>query len=351
MTSDNQRDGNFPRILICGLGSIGRRHLRNLKTLGVQELMLLRSGKSTLPDDELEGIPVEHDLQAALKRWQPDAVVVSNPTSMHVDTAATALRQGCYVLLEKPISDALAAIQPLTTAAQKYPDRVLVGFQFRYHPGLARIKKLLQQGAIGRPLSVSAHWGEYLPGWHPWEDFRQSYSARRDLGGGVVNTLSHPIDYLRWLLGDVREVTAMLTADSTLDLEVEDTATLLLAFESGTHGVVHLNYNQRPPRHAFEVVGDLGTICWDNADGAVHWWSEQEPQWRRFDMDEQFERNDLFMAEARHFLAVIAGDEAPRCPLQDGIRALEITEAAHQSQRQGTRMTVHPQVWEQDGEA
>ena len=350
MSAASQRRSASPRIMICGLGSIGRRHLRNLQALGVDDLVLLRSGKATLPDEDLAGIPVEHNLAAALDSWKPDGVVVSNPTSLHAETALAALRAGSYVLLEKPVSPTTDLIPALLRAERESAGRVLVGYQFRYHPGLAAVQDLLNEQAIGMPVSVSVHWGEYLPGWHPWEDYRRSYSARRDLGGGVVNTLSHPIDYLRWLLGDVSYVTALMTSSGGLEMDVEDTGTLLLEFDSGVHGVVHLNYNQRPPRHDLEIVGTQGSIRWDNSGGSVRWWSEGTADWTSLMPPEGFERNTLFMDEASHFLAVMNGDGRPRCSLLDGIRALEITQAAHQSKASGARMKIHKLLWEQDGE-
>jgi len=331
-----------PRLLICGLGSIGRRHLRNLAALDVQDIVLLRTGKSTMPDEGLEGYPVEQDLGTALARWKPDGVVVSNPTSLHVATAYAALRAGCHVLMEKPVSDVLQPALPLLAAEHGSPGKVLVGFQFRYHPGILLARQILETDVIGKPVSVTAHWGEYLPGWHPWEDYRSSYSARRDLGGGVVNTLSHPIDYLRFLFGDVHAVSALLSTNGGLEMDVEDTATLLLEFQSGVHGVVHVNYTQRPPRHDVEIVGQSGSLRWNNSDGAARWWLEDEGAWIKEMPPEGFERNHLFLDEARNFLDVIAGTDAPRCTLLDGIRALEITEAAHEAQRSGARVVLEP---------
>ncbi len=184
------------KFLIAGLGSIGRRHFRNLRALGENDLVLYRTNRATLPNDELAGSPVETDLAQALA-GKPDVVIVSNPTSLHLDTAIPAARAGCHLFLEKPISHSLERVDELAAAVRQSGSRVLVGFQFRFHPGLRKAAALLAEGAIGKPLAFHVHWGEYLPGWHPWEDYRQGYAARSDLGGGVVLTLSHPLDYLR----------------------------------------------------------------------------------------------------------------------------------------------------------
>ncbi len=116
---------------------------------------------------------------------------------------------------------------------------------------------------------MRAHWGEYLPGWHPWEDYRQGYSARPDLGGGVVLTLSHPLDYLRWLFGEVEALWAFTGKSSDLELQVEDTAEIGLRFANGVLGSLHLDYNQRPPGHWLEVITSQGTLRWDNLSGEV----------------------------------------------------------------------------------
>jgi predicted dehydrogenase len=332
------------RFLIAGLGSIGRRHLRNLVALGKTDIILYRTHQSSLPDDDLSAFPVETDLPSALAR-RPEAIIVSNPTSMHLEVAIPAARAGCHLLLEKPISHSMQGVEQLVAALQRGGGQALVGFQFRFHPGLQTIARLLHQGAIGRVLSARAHWGEYLPVWHPWEDYRQAYSARRELGGGVILTLSHPLDYLRWLMGDVRALWAFAGSISDLALDVEDTAEIGLQFADGALGSVHLDYNQRPPAHTLEIIGTRGTIRWDNADGAVHLYKTatstetdadaSEIAWQTFPAPPGFERNHLYLAEMRHFLQVARGEAAPVCTLDDGIQALHLALAAQQSAQEG----------------
>ncbi|MCJ7825335.1 MAG: Gfo/Idh/MocA family oxidoreductase, partial [Anaerolineales bacterium] len=256
------------KFMIAGLGSIGRRHLRNLIALGEEDILLYRSGKGTLPDDELEGYLSEVDLDSALAH-DPDAVIVSNPTALHLDVAIPAAEMGCHLLLEKPISHNLERVDELQAAVERGGGNVLVGYQFRFHPGLQAVKCWLEEGRIGKTTSAHAHWGEYLPDWHPWEDYRSSYSARSDLGGGVVLTLCHPFDYLRWLLGDVESIFGLVGNLADLGLEVEDTADVVLRFESGALGSVHLDYHQRPATHNLEIIGTQGTIHWDNQDGVT----------------------------------------------------------------------------------
>ena len=334
------------KFLIAGLGSIGRRHFRNLIALGEKDIILLRSHRATLPDDELAGYPVETDLAEALKKHKPEAVIVANPTSLHLDVAIPAAEAGCHILLEKPVSNSLDRLDVLQKAAEKSGSRILVGFQFRYHPTLNKARELIQQGALGKVLTVHAHWGEYLPQWHPWEDYRQGYAARADLGGGVIVTLTHPLDYLRFLLGEVESLWSFNGHLSPLEMDVEDAAEIGLRFVSGAVGGVHLNYFQRPPVHRLEIVGTGGTLRWDNADGVLHHFkmpatfgtfSEEPPApvVEAVAPPEGFERNQLFLAQTRHFVETAAGESEPRCTLADGARALRLALAAQESQKSG----------------
>jgi predicted dehydrogenase len=326
------------KFLIAGLGSIGRRHLRNLVSLGEKDIILYRTHQATLPDAELASFPVTSVLEEALAQ-KPDSVIVANPTALHLDVAIPAAKAGCDLLMEKPLSNSLEGIPLLRDAMALGNAKVLMGFQFRFHPGLNQISKLLKEGAIGRPLSVRAHWGEYLPNWHPWEDYRQGYAARSDLGGGVILTLCHPLDYLRWLLGDIQEIFAFGGHLSDLELQVEDTAEISIHFVNGVVGSVHLNYNQRPPVHQLEIVGTGGTLRWDNADGAAQFSRAGEP-WENFPVPTGFERNWLFQDEMRHFLAVSRGSEDPICTLEDGIWAQRLALTALKSIETGVKIRL-----------
>jgi len=337
------------KFLIAGLGSIGRRHLRNLVALGEKDVVLLRTRKATLPDDELAGYPVEIDIHKAIKKHKPDAVIVANPTALHLDVAIPAAEAGCAILLEKPVSDSLDGLDTLQQAAQKSGSKILVGFQFRYHPTLNKARELIQANAIGKVLTVHAHWGEYLPQWHPWEDYRQSYAARADLGGGVIRTLTHPLDYLRYLIGDVESLWSFNGHISPLELDVEDVAEIGLKFSNGAIGGVHLNYVQRPPRHTLEIVGTDGTLRWDNADGILQLqrfpapfasYSDLPPApvIETFSPPDDFDRNQLFVSQMRHFIETARGEAEPICSLDDGVMALRLALAAVKSQALSTKI-------------
>lgn len=323
------------RILIAGLGSIGRRHLRNLAALGESDIVLLRTHRATLPDAELGAYPVETDLREALRKHRPEAVIVSNPTAFHLSVAVPAAEAGCAILLEKPISATADGLELLQAAAQRSGSQVLVGFQFRFHPGLLCARKKISDGDLGRIIYARVDFGEYLPAWHPWEDYRQSYAARADLGGGVLLTQCHSLDYLPWLVGEVRAVWGLLGRLSDLELDVEDTAEIGLRFTGGTLASVHLDYAQRPPTHRLDVVGTRASLRWDASDGATRIYRPESSVWETYSVPAGWERNTMFMDEMRHFLEVARGESAPACTLDDGIRVMKLIEAVQQSDSSG----------------
>jgi predicted dehydrogenase len=337
------------KFLIAGLGSIGRRHFRNLIALGEKELVLLRSHRSTLPDADLSGYPVETDLRAALKKHKPEAVIVANPTALHLDIAIPAAQAGCSILLEKPISHTLERVDELESAVEKGGGRLLVGFQFRFHPGLMRAKQLIADGEIGRIISAHVHFGEYLPAWHPWEDYRKGYAARADLGGGVVRTQSHALDYLPWLVGKVESVWGFTARLSDLEVDVDDTAKIGLRFQNRALGSLHLDYNQQPPSHHFEIIGTQGSLQWDLSDGEVRIYrapsptgkkAEGEGEWQVYPLPAGWERNVMFMDEMRHFVSVVRDQTRPACSLEDGIRVMKLINAVEESQRTGRLVSL-----------
>jgi len=315
------------KFLIIGYGSIGRRHFRNLLSMGEQDILFYRTHQSTLDDNELADFIVETDLKAALDH-KPDAVIIANPSAYHLDAAIPAAREGCHILLEKPISHSMQRVEDFSQLVQKNGIKVLVGFQFRFHPNLLKIKELLEDNKIGRVLSYRSHWGEYLPAWHPWENYRHSYAARKDLGGGVLLTLCHNYDYLRWLFGEAQIHSALLGYNSDLGIEVEDTAEIGLISDDDIIGSLHLNFTQMPVKNILDIVGTKGSIHWDYYKNQVDLYTfnnEGEVKTISYFVPDDFDRNDLFIEEMEHFIEVINGQAEPRCSLDDGIKALELS--------------------------
>ncbi len=269
------------KALFVGLGGIGQRHLRNLRELcgdGVEILAYrVRKNSQVLTDklqveqgsslEEKYGIRVFNDLDAALQ-VRPTIAFICNPTSYHVPAALACARAGCHLLVEKPLSHDLHGIEELCAVAERNKLICLVAYQMRFHPCLRYAHACLQQKKLGKIIAVRAEVGEYLPSWHSYEDYRQMYASRKDLGGGVIITQIHEIDYLYWFFGMPNRIFALGGRLSSLEIDVEDTASILMECD----GVpVHLqqDYVQRPPSRNLEIIGDEGKLVVDLRNPAL----------------------------------------------------------------------------------
>lgn len=319
----------MPRFLIAGLGSAGKRHLSSLLSLGLRDILLLRTRPE--PIREAPDLPVFTRLEDALAA-RPDLVVVSTPTSAHLEVAVPAAEAGCHLLIEKPLSHTWQGVENLLAIARRRRIVGLVGFDLRFDPGLRRIKTLLAAGTIGRITSLQAAVGQYLPDWHPWEDYRRGVSARIETGGGVLLDLIHELDYVPWLVGPVTEIACLSGKVSRLEIETEDTAEILLRFENGAIGSLHLDYVQRAPHRSCRLIGEEGTIVWDYFAQTVTWYTAACGQWQSFAYPDH-QRNDRFLAEVTHFLACVEGREQPETDLATGSRSLQLVLAAKESSR------------------
>jgi predicted dehydrogenase len=317
--------------LLVGYGSIGRRHLANLHGLGVSDWAVVHSGAGTLPFDPPCPVRTYANLSEALQAEAPAFAVIANPTALHLPSALACVERGCDLLLEKPVSHTIDGLDTLSREVTTRGNKVLVGFQFRFDRGLRKVGELLRARAVGAPLHVRVVWGEYLPGWHPWEDWRASYAARRDLGGGVHHTLCHPLDYLRMLLGDPTGLTASLVDHGPLGLEVAEAADVTLRFPAGVSAQVHLDYWSRPTTHRVEIVCTDGVIVWDHSVGELRVGDGAAAAWQSEPFPGAGDRDELFLSEARHLLDVIGGRAEPACTLDDGAQVVRLCAAIERS--------------------
>jgi len=326
------------RVLVVGCGSIGQRHLHNLSTVEDVHLSACRAvGNRELDADLRDRVEIYVEWRQALLD-RPDAVIVANPTSLHIQTALDAAQAGCHLFIEKPLSHDLQGVNLLISEVQNRDLVTLMGCNLRFHPGLQQVQQLLVSQAIGNVLSVRSEAGSYLPDWRPWQDYRQSYSAREELGGGVILDLIHELDYLYWFFGGVKSVFASAEHRSELEIETEDVAEILLEHENGIWSSVHLDYCQRPPKRICYIVGETGTIRWDYYAGTVSVRQTSTGEWQVF-ADGLEDRNEMYLAEMQHFIDCLEGKAQPINNIVTGTEVLRIALAAKQSAKSGEKVT------------
>jgi predicted dehydrogenase len=323
------------RVLVIGCGSIGKRHLGNLKALNAGEIFACDPR-----DDRRQEATTQFDVAAwatledGWKR-EPNGAVIATPTSTHVDLALEAARRGCHLFIEKPVGHRLDGLDELLEIVSRRGLVTLVGCNMRFHPGLMKVKSLLEEKAVGHVVAARVEVGSYLPDWHPWEDYRESYSALTHLGGGVILDAIHELDYIRWMLGEVRTVACFSGRQAGLGIETEDTAGILLRFVDGAIGEVHLDYVQREYSRTCQIIGDKGTIRWDYGAGEVRLYSGATRRSDVFHNPLGWGPNSMYLDEARHFLRCLAGENEPAVDVFEGRRVLEVALAAKESAATG----------------
>lgn len=338
------------KILMAGLGGIGQRHVRNLLTLKGSNVEIIayrvRNQSQVLTDqlaiesgsnlEEKYAIKVFTDLDQALYQ-KPDAVFICNPSSMHITVALLAAQAGCNLFIEKPLSNNYTHIEELVALIENNSLVAMVGYQMRFHPCLLRLNSLLQQKVIGRIIATRIEVGEYLPGWHTYEDYRQMYASRKELGGGVILSQIHEFDYIYWLFGLPKYLFTLGGHLSSLEIDVEDIAsTLMECTVDGQPVPVHLHqdYVQRPPSRNCQVIGDEGKILVDFRTLTVQLFDHQGTLVETYSYS-SFQRNQLFLDEMEHFLDCLEKKRTPSVTVRDGAQSLRMALASKESLSSG----------------
>jgi len=326
--------------LVAGCGSIGKRHLGNLRELGETELSVYRSRRTDVEEIEREfGVESFFSLDDALAD-PPNVVLVANPTSMHVPVALKAASAGCHIFIEKPVSDSLDDTTELATLVRTNGVTAAVGYNLRFHPVVRKLKEMVDSGCTGDIFGIRAWAGQYLPEWHPDEDYRSSYVARPELGGGVILTLSHELDYLYWLFGEVAEVTATASQPSELEMDTESLAEITLVFKTGTVAHVHLDCLNRRTSRGCELIGSRGTIRCDLNRAEILAYMNGAGESQRIPVP-LTDPNRMYVDELAHFIGCVSAEQEPMVPLREGIAVLEIALAAHRAAATGMKQLCH----------
>lgn len=342
------------KILFAGMGSIGQRHARNLRAMLGDDVDLLayrvrRLRRVITPDMRLEpegdvearyGLRVFTDLDDALAE-RPDAVLVANPPARHMDVALAAARAGCALFIEKPLSHDWSGVPELIDLVERQGLVCMVGYQLRFHPGLRVVQALLRNRAIGAIVAARLEFGEHLPDWHPYEDYRETHMAHASAGGGVVLSQIHDLDYAYSLFGLPRRVYAVGGRLGRLEMDAEDTMGVLMECAVDGRSIpvsLHQDCLQRPKRRRCELVGE-GRIELDFDAPSVNVFDETGRLTERHAFD-GFERNQMYLDEMHHFLACLQGERHPVVGVREGADSLRMALAIKASQASGVAVSV-----------
>jgi len=321
-------------FLIVGLGSIGRRHLDCLRSIRPDSEIIVWRQHNQEPEIPLGADGVVFSLQEALEK-RPMAAIISNPAPLHVEAGIALATHGVHLLIEKPLSNSLDGIDKLLKICSEKQSVLMVGYVLRFNQALWCFKEAIKEQLIGRVVSVRSEIGQYLPDWRPGMDYRESVSAREVLGGGALLELSHELDYIRWIFGDVVSVSACIERTGILDIDTDDLVELILEIH-GDEGQkiianVHLDMLQRVVSRSCKAVGEKGILEWDAISNTVRYYSGDEKCWHSLFEPQVLPRNSIYTAQIESFLESIESGNEPVITAGDGMAVVKIIDSARQS--------------------
>lgn len=317
-------------FLVVGCGSIGQRHIRNLIALGHKVCGCEKNRRKSAMVSEKYNINIYKNLKDALSQ-RYNAAFICTPTREHIPNSIEIAKRDIHLFIEKPLSNSLSGVDKLLRLVKNKNLITLVGCNIRFFPTFIMAKKLIEDGKIGEVLSVKVEFGFYLPYWHPYEDYRKSYSANKSLGGGVILDDIHEIDSLVWLFGDVKEIFCFTGKLSNLEIDTEDIAEIFLKFKSGLIAQIHLDYLQRTYRRYYEFIGEKGVIVWNYVKQSVELYSKKTNEWRVYQEDINTNREKMFIDEVKHFINCIKGKENSVNDILFAKKTLEVALACYES--------------------
>jgi predicted dehydrogenase len=305
--------------LFVGLGGAGQRHLRLFKDHYEKEMTFLAfRSKSTTPllnsdfsvntTETLEthyGLKMFDSLENALAA-KPEYVVISTPTSRHLPYAIDAAKSGAHILLEKPFSDTLVGFDEFKALVIHNKSHFMLSFQRRFHPFSQKIKSIINQNLLGKISKVSVQVSSYVPEWHPYEDFRDLYACRKELGGGVLLTECHEIELCYWFFG--LPTSLYCTGTSVAGLDVEDTVHLILNYDNFSINL-NLSFMHQHAKRTLSFSGEKGEITCDFVNHALDVTYFDNPE-ASFSERNSVASDDLFIEQLHYFMKSFSFNES-----------------------------------------
>ncbi|MDI3549608.1 MAG: hypothetical protein PWQ15_710 [Methanobacterium sp.] len=313
------------KILVVGCGSIGQRHARNARKLAVEELLLFDIDLDRVSEfaREINTDKVYDSLEDLLNENSDiDGALICTPSSLHLENAILLANHGINLFVEKPLATDLKDVDKLLKIVKEKKLVSMMGQSYRFHEGFVKLKKLLNQNIIGKIYHVNYYGGQYLPDWHPDRDYRREYSARSNLGGGVLlTTMSHMVDNIQWLFGNIKIINGWKDRLSNLEIDVEDSVFLL--FKTDKNVIVNTSFDflQQCPQHVMIITGEKGHIKVDFNKHYIEICTKNGSSTLNY----EFDSNYRYVEELKYFFKLIENhEEDTEIDLTIGKNVLEI---------------------------
>lgn len=332
---------DIKKILIVGNGSISRRHQSIARKFFPSADIRVLS-QSRLSNQTSDVNSLFHELEEAI-HFGSQIAVIANPSNMHIEIATILAKKGTHLLIEKPISNDIQGVEELLKICKNNKVTLLIGYNLRFLNSLNFFKRAIDQNIIGSVLSIRCEVGQYLPLWRTEKNYQDSVSAQRKLGGGVLLELSHEIDYLSWIFGEVEWVYSVISKYSNLEIDVEDCAYILMGFKKFLSqdqlvGNVTMDFIRHDTTRYCTAIGEAGTLRWDAINSKVALLESGETSW--IDLFNVGTENNSYEAEWRHFLEIVEVNGAPIVSGFDALSTLKIIEAIKISSKEKKRIFI-----------
>ena len=332
------------QIVIIGFGSIGRKHLKVLRSIhkNIKVYILTRQkiGNNMPPETK-----ILKNMDEVIN-INPDVVLISSPASSHIDYAHKLLRYNIPLFIEKPISNKYDT--KLRDFYEYYKKRknkiVFIGYHLTFSKSLKEFKNFIKKGKLGKIISIRSQVGQDLRDWRVNVDYSKSVSAKKSLGGGVLRELSHDINYLQQIFGKYNWVQALLFKKSELKVNVEDTAFLNISCKDNKiENIINLNidFTRQDKKRECVVIGSNGTLKWDGFRNRVDFFSKDLKKWKKIFSCKQ-SVFDMYRLEWNHFFSVIKNKEISSLNnVSESIQVLKLIEQAEKSNKlNGKRIMI-----------
>ena len=319
------------KILIIGFGSIAKRHINNL-IHNINCEIIVYSRRKNIRFLDHKKIMVLNSLEKCLLE-KPDVALITNETAFHIPMAIKMAKSGLDLFIEKPLSNSTNGIKKLQKIVKQKKLVTQMGCNLRFHKCIIKIRRLINQKKIGRVISIQSENGSYLPDWHPHEDYRKGYASDRQLGGGIILTMIHDIDYLYWIFGNPKSIFSVSGKFSDLDISAEDYCSSIIEFKNNITAELHLDFFQRPEFRGCKIKGTKGVIYWNSDKNEIRLFKNRKKVWEVVLALKKFQRNEMYIDEIIHFLKCVKNRKQTINNLDEGIKTMKIALAMKKSSK------------------
>ncbi|MBE3142422.1 MAG: Gfo/Idh/MocA family oxidoreductase [Planctomycetes bacterium] len=322
------------KFLVIGLGSMGKRRVRNLRCLGEKDVIGFDLKEDTRKESEEKyNIKTFRDIDKAMAE-NPDVLVISTPPNHHIEYELLAVKNKKHFFCEAGIFT--EKVDEVKMLAEKNHLVAAPSCTFRFNSSVKKIKELVEKKRIGKLIAMTYHMGQYLPDWHPWEDITDFYVGQKETAA-TREMVPFELEWLTWIMGEIKEISCIRGKVSNLEADIDDVYQLIFRFDNNAIGNLLIEVVSRTPLRILRIIGEGGTIVWDWLDDTVRLYEAKTKKWKDFKEEKGFKekgylaKENMYIEEIRNFVNAIKGKEKYIYTINDDMKILYLLRAAEKA--------------------